>query len=1076
MNVSDLPRILSSRPIRYSLAVLTVAVATVLRFGLNPLLGERQPYVLFYLAVILTAWQGGLGPSVLALVLSCVSAVWFFVPAHNPLRPGDPTDLIGFGLFIAVCLSIVAFSEAHRAARRRLEGEVTIRRRAEEAERTQREQLRATLASVGDGVIATDAEGRVVMLNRVAQALTRWSEGEAAGKPMAEVLPIIDEATRQAVEDPVSRVIREGVVVGQAKHAVLVARDGTETPVEDSAAPILDDQGNTAGAVVVFRDTSERRRHEAAVEEQRRLSEFGRDVGLALTECPDMATMLDCCTALTVKHLDAAFARVWTLDAGSRVLELRASSGLYSHLDGPHARVTVGEYKIGMIAQQRMPHLTNSVLGDPLVPAQDWAKREGLVAFAGYPLIVEERLVGVWAMFARHALSEATLRAMDPVARALALGIERRRAADALAESEAWLATTLASIGDALIATDRHGNVRFLNPVAETLTGWSREVASGRSMHEVFHIINEHTRLPAENPIERVIREGVVVGLANHTILIARDGTETPIEDSAAPIRDEAGGVAGVVMVFRDVTEGRAARRLLQQSEERKAAILQSALDAIITIDHEGKVLEFNPAAQRIFGLAPADVIGREMCDLIVPASYRDAHRRGMAHFLATGAGPVLGQRIEISALRGDGTEFPIELAIALISNDGPPVFTAHLRDITERRRAEEALRVSMQAAEDASRAKDHFLAVLSHELRTPLNPILLATTAMLERPDDPEEFRPTLEMIRQNINLQARLIDDLLDVMRIVRGKMPLQWEVADCHTLIERAVQICQSEVFGKELQLELDLAAEYHHVNADPARIQQVLWNLIKNAVKFTPSGGLVSIRTSNPLANGRGDRLLIEVSDTGIGIEPEVLSRIFDPFQQGETSITRRFGGLGLGLAIGKGIVDGHGGVLSADSAGTNRGTTFRIELKALPESSSGGNGAASPRISVEAPAAMTPRSILLVEDEQATVRLMARLLRGLGHQVTTASTIADALEAERSGNFDLIVSDIGLPDGSGLDLMRRVVARRGPIPAIALTGYGMEEDIQRSREAGFTAHMTKPIDFAKLETMIRQVAS
>ena len=320
--------------------------------------------------------------------------------------------------------------------------------------------------------------------------------------------------------------------------------------------------------------------------------------------------------------------------------------------------------------------------------------------------------------------------------------------------------------------------------------------------------------------------------------------------------------------------------------------------------------------------------------------------------------------------------------------------------DIADRQRIEEELRAAKEDAEAANRAKTQFLAVLSHELRTPLNPILLAASSMLERPADPEEVRPTLEMIRQNVNLQARLIDDLLDVMRIVRGKMPLHWEVADCHGLIRQSLQMCQSEVFGKELRLELDLGAQDHFLNADPARFQQVIWNLVKNAVKFTPAGGSIAIRTRNPEGE-EGGQIAVEVADTGIGIEPEILPLIFDPFQQGETQITRKFGGLGLGLAICRGIVEAHGGTLVAESGGTGRGTTFRIVLKTIP---SPAEADAEPAGTTAGTDPTTPSSlrILVVEDEPATLRLMARLLRGLGHAVTTANSIASGYEAFEAG--------------------------------------------------------------------------
>jgi PAS domain S-box-containing protein len=535
---------------------------------------------------------------------------------------------------------------------------------------------------------------------------------------------------------------------------------------------------------------------------------------------------------------------------------------------------------------------------------------------------------------------------------------ERERQAEQVRRSERWLATTLASIGDAVIATDTRGAVSFLNPVAQALTGWNPDEARGVLLEDVFRIINEATRQPAEHPVAKVLREGRVVGLANHTLLIARDGSETPIDDSGAPIVDERGEVAGVVMVFRDVAE----RRRNEQERERLIAAEQKA------------------------------------------------------------------------------------------------------RAEAERARDE---------AEAANRAKDQFLAVLSHELRTPLNPILLAVTEMLDQMAPYEDIRPTLLMIRQNVQLEARLIDDLLDVMRIVRGKMPMHWEVADAHALIRQAVDICRSDIGSGRLRLELDLTADTHHVNADPSRLQQVFWNLIKNAVKFTPPGGSLAIRTRNAPAPGGdsgGARLVVEVSDTGIGIEPDLLPVIFDAFQQGETTLTRQFGGLGLGLAISRSVVEAHGGSLVAESPGKGQGATFRVEMAALPR-------AMRQEPSGEAPVAPRPARlrILLVEDDATTLGVLDRLLRKLGYEVTTAATLGSALEAARAEEFDLIVSDIGLPDGTGLDLMREVGSHR-PVPAIALTGYGREEDIRLSREAGFTAHMTKPIDFMRLEAVIRRVAS
>jgi PAS domain S-box-containing protein len=268
--------------------------------------------------------------------------------------------------------------------------------------------------------------------------------------------------------------------------------------------------------------------------------------------------------------------------------------------------------------------------------------------------------------------------------------IDARRAAEqVLAEREAFLRVTFASIGDGVIATDARGDVAYLNPIAQQMTGWTQTEAAGKPLASVFAIVNEHTRAPVENPVEKVLREGRIVGLANHTVLIAKDGTERQIDDSAAPIRDDAGRLLGAVLVFRDVTEQRRADAELRRSDARTRAVLESALDCIITMDHEGRVVDFNPAAERTFGHRRADVVGRELADVVIPPAQRAQHRKGLAHYLATGEGPVLGRRLEVSALHSDGSEFPVELAITRISEDGPPMFTAYLRDIGPAHRLE---------------------------------------------------------------------------------------------------------------------------------------------------------------------------------------------------------------------------------------------------------------------------------------------------------------------------------------------------------------------------------------------------
>jgi signal transduction histidine kinase len=404
--------------------------------------------------------------------------------------------------------------------------------------------------------------------------------------------------------------------------------------------------------------------------------------------------------------------------------------------------------------------------------------------------------------------------------------------------------------------------------------------------------------------------------------------------------------------------------------------------------------------------------------------------------------------------------------------------------------------------AEAANRAKDQFLAVLSHELRTPLTAVLMSVSALEQEPEIPPRSRELFSIIKRNVDLEARLIDDLLDITRITRGKLELRKEVVDLHEQIREAVgTCCGSEIEQKQIAVSIHTNAQRHHVFGDPARLQQVLWNLIKNAVKFTPELGRIEIRTSNR-DEGSGLRvqgsanatiqgsaeskvsslnpeprtpnpssIVIEVSDSGIGIESEALPKIFNAFEQADRKITREFGGLGLGLAICRALVEMHGGTIRARSAGRNQGATFSVELPLAPAASqrSGVNGQPA------APAKLPERGvcILLVEDHTDTARAMTTLLNRRGYDVRRAANMAEALKEANNRKFDVLVSDIGLPDGSGLELMRQLL-EKGPVKGIALSGFGMEEDVNRSRQAGFSEHLTKPIDFKQLEAAIARV--
>ncbi len=508
------------------------------------------------------------------------------------------------------------------------------------------------------------------------------------------------------------------------------------------------------------------------------------------------------------------------------------------------------------------------------------------------------------------------------------------------------------------------------------------------------------------------------------------------------------------------------------------------AMGVVELFEDGARLVSANALTDRFFGLAPGTLEGMMAKDLAAPSDQLAVWIDRFRDCRATGQ-PV---RYECRSLWPTCPEW---VAITLSAMDIPgsagDLCSFIIEDITDRKRTEEDLRVAKELAEAASRAKDRFLAVLSHELRTPLTPTLIAVSSMLESKPDPA-LLPALEMIRRNIELEARLIDDLLDLSRIVRGRLRLDLEIVDMHQVIRRAVEICRDEVLVAGLVVLTDLKARHHHVMADHARILQVAWNLIHNAVKFTPYDGRLTIRTTNepgpsgpagPDGADLAPHLIVEFEDSGIGIAPEVLARIFDAFEQGQDDMRGRSRGLGLGLAISRSLARMMGGRLTATSAGPEQGSTFRLELTTVPApavTTATGRGTTRPATPPASPRE-SPLRILLVEDNQDTLRFLATVLRRRGHEVVTADCLAAARAAVKGpkARFDLLLSDIELPDGNGLQLMRELAARENWL-GIAMSGFGTEEDLQLSRAAGFFDHLTKPIDLNHLDAVIERATS
>jgi PAS domain S-box-containing protein len=553
------------------------------------------------------------------------------------------------------------------------------------------------------------------------------------------------------------------------------------------------------------------------------------------------------------------------------------------------------------------------------------------------------------------------------------------------------------------------------------------------------------------------------------------DGEYRWLLEQGAP-RYQGGEFVGFIGSCVDITDNKEAEAAVRLSEIQLRLVTDHTSVFLCQMDRRHRFTFVNRAYASRYGMEPAEIIGRPVSDLLGAAAYE-----------------IVRGRIE-AAFEGKRQEFEVELPYTTLGRrwvhvvyeplraEGGPVtgVVSALSDITERQLAAKELERARDEAVNASRAKDDFLAALSHELRTPLNPVLLIATDAETNPDIPPEVREDFETIRKNVELEARLIDDLLDLTRITNGKMALAQQSVDAHSVVRDAISTVKGELVKRNIAMVVELQEGRPIVKGDPVRLQQVFWNVLKNAVKFTPDNGRVVVSTSVPEGLGV---FVARVTDTGIGIAPGEIDHIFDAFVQGDHSKgigSHRFGGLGLGLAISRKLVELHGGRIRAESEGRNRGSTFVVEIPldvsagSVPPANGAVPELAEPRGTVAADPG-PKRTILLVEDHTPTRMALERLLLRRNFRVFVGETAADARAVAREQKIDIVISDIGLPDGSGYDLMAELEELYN-LKGIALTGYGAESDVARSRATGFAIHLMKPVGVQALDAAIAAISS
>lgn len=656
---------------------------------------------------------------------------------------------------------------------------------------------------------------------------------------------------------------------------------------------------------------------------------------------------------------------------------------------------------------------------------------------------------------------------------------ERKQAEEALRQSEEQLRLALEAANMGAWSYDIQTGAVKWSPSLEQIHGIP--VGSfGGTFDDYLKDIYPADRQHITTSIARTLEQGT-----GHEIeyrIIRPDGTIRWVEGRGQVVLDETGKPIRMSGMCMDVSERMRAQEALSESKAQLANMIGSAMDAIITIDSHQRIVVFNAAAEKMFRCSAQEALGQSI-DRFIPEQFRAEHRKHIRAFGETNVTErSMGALGSLSGIRADGHEFPIEASISQIEVKEEKLYTVILRDITERKRAgeeRERLFASEQEAraeaEAANRAKDEFLALVSHELRTPLNSIVGWVDILLANPEqDDAHIARALEVIKRNAALQARIIEDILDVSRIVAGKLQLDVRPVELPAIIQAAIAAVQLTADDKNVQLRQVLDQSTDPVPGDPYRLQQIVWNLLSNAIKFTPDGGEVEIRLEQTGSNAR-----VTVSDTGEGILSEFLPRIFDRFSQADTSATRAYGGLGLGLAIVRHLGELHGGTVEAYSAGEKQGALFTVTLPCEParEESRASLGVSETDRDRrnDAAAPLAGLRVLIVDDDSDSREVLAALLSLRKAEVRSAGSVREALEALTGWKPDVLVSDIGMPGEDGYDLIREVRSRGaedgGQTPAIALTGYAAVQDGERALSAGYQAHVAKPVEPKHLVKLI-----
>ncbi len=1055
-----------------------------------------------------------------------------------------------------------------------------------EALHEQREWLHVTLSSIGDAVITTDTKGGVTFLNPVAQTLTGWTQDEATGVPLESVFQIVNEATRRTVENAATRALREGVVVGLANHTLLIAKDGMERPIDDSAAPIRNANGEVAGVVLVFRDITERKRQEQWMQDAVNYSEN------IIATLREPFLVLD--DQLRIKTANRCFYETFHVspeetengfiyDLGNRQWDIPKLRALLAEVLSDHHPVhdfevehtfpTIGR-KIMLLNARRFvsvdsqPSLILLAIEDiterkqferalqrseaefrnlleKLPAAAYTCNAEGLITYFNQravelwgrtPKLNDEanKFCGSFKLFyadgtpMRHdecwvalaikedkpyddyeiiieqpdgsrfnAVVHANPLHDDSGTLTVAVNVlvditERRRAEEELRRNEERFRVLFELGPVAVFACDHSGVIQDYNRRAAEL--WGREPKRGDSNERYcgsFKLYHPDGRLlpHAESPIVEVLRTGVAV--QGVEVFIERpDGSRLPVIVNFASLKDDHGEIVGAITSFLDITERQQAEAALEDSETRYRRLFETAQDAILILDEPtGKIFDANPFIKEMLGFSQAELVGKELWQI---GFFRDKSENQAAFRELQAQRYIRYEHLPLETKGGQQIE--VEFVSNVYQVDHHEVIQCNIRDITERSRLERQTHEQAEALADLHHRKDEFLAMLSHELRNPLSAIFNALHILrLQEAENPIQQKAKIILERQ-VGQLAHLVDDLLEVSRVITGRIQLNQERLEMRGIVEHAVESVRALIDRRKHQLSVSLPAEPIWLQADPSRLEQVVVNLLNNAAKYTDEGGQIWLTVEQEVDSGQWtvdskdkaraasslttnhrplstDWVVLRVRDTGVGIAPELLPRIFDLFTQADRTLGRSQGGLGIGLSLVQKLVELHYGTVAAHSAGLGQGSEFIVRLPAL-------SPARESIVPVETAKqrAQTSR-VLVVDDNMDAADMLSMTLQIFGHEVQATYSGQTALDAAVEYQPHIVLLDIGMPVMDGYQVARHL--RQQPqtknVWLIATTGYGQDSDRQRSQEAGFDHHLVKPIDPQKLQDLLATLA-